>query len=355
MGKTKKIFKKARPWQVVALTALVAAITIGAYVFPRLSEQGGAQQPPPTEGLDAAADAQEPANREIPVNGRLVYSQRAELTFGTTGEVGEILVQEGERVKEGQVLARLDSLTIAGLKEARAQALFDLEQAQDELARARKAEFTGALLERARFEEAVAKAKNVLTDAQERLRDFQRDQQRELAAARKAKADAELALDEARQGLNHYNRDHVQRRAAAQKRVSDAEMALDTATNALMDFEEDYQEDLANARLKKAQAEATLEQAEEELTAFLRNPANDVREGELIDVEILERLKAAEAEARTNLEQTQRKLTQLEGNRALLLQERQSAVETTQADLAEARDTVEQKRRPSSLWQMVKL
>jgi HlyD family secretion protein len=338
-----KILKRSKPWQMVGLAGLAAVVIIGSYgASTLLGGREGAQQPPPTESPKVMADIQQPAEREIPVNGHLVFSSRAELTFDTSGEVGEILVQEGEQVEEGQVLARLDSLTMTALEESLAQSQFDLEQAQDELARARKAEFTGALLEQAQFEEEVARARKALTDAEERLRDFQRNEQQELAAARKAKADAELALDNARRALNHYDRDQVQRLAAAQKRVSDAEMALATATNALTDFEEDYQEALANARLKKAQAEATLEQAEDELTAFLRNPANDVREGELIDVEILERLQAAEAEARTNLEQAQRELTQLEGNRSLLLQERQTAVETARADLAEARDTVEQ-------------
>jgi multidrug efflux pump subunit AcrA (membrane-fusion protein) len=338
MGKTKKIFKKARPWQVVALTALVAAITIGAYVFPRLSEQGGAQQPPPAGGPDAMTDALEPVAREIPVNGRLVYAQRAELTFGTSGEVGEILVQEGERVKEGQPLARLDSLTIAALEEDRAQAKFDLEPAQDELSRARKAEFTGAPLEHAQFEEAVAKARKALTDAQERLRDFQRDQQRELAAARKAKADAELNLDIAQRALNHYNRDQERELAEARQLVADLELALKRAQDRLANFQNDFGEVIANARLTKARAEAALEKAEDELTAFLRNPATDVREGEIIDVEILKRLEAAEAEARTNLKKAENDLKTLEETRLLQLEERQAAVPRAETALVKARD-----------------
>lgn len=341
MGAVMNLFKRLKPWQVVGLTALVAVVIIGSFGASTLSGRGGAQQPPPTETPKPLADVQEPATREIPVNGRLVFANRAELTFDTSGEVGEVLVEEGERVEEGQVLARLDSLTLTALEESLAQTQFDLDQAQDGLARARKAEFTGAPLEQAQFEEEVAKARKALTDAEERLRDFQRNEQQELAAARKAKADAELALDDARRALGHYDRDQVQELATAQKNVADAEVALDAATNALADFDQDYQENLANARLKVADAEETLENAEDALTAFLRNPANDVRDGEIIDVEILERLQAAEAEARTNLEQARRELTQLEGNRLLLLQEQQAAVETARADLKEARDTVE--------------
>jgi hypothetical protein len=54
------------------------------------------------------------------------------------------------------------------------------------LEEARAAEFTGAPLEQAQCEEEVARARKALTDAEERLGDFQRNQQRELAEAMKA-------------------------------------------------------------------------------------------------------------------------------------------------------------------------
>jgi multidrug efflux pump subunit AcrA (membrane-fusion protein) len=338
MGKMKKIFKKLKPWQIVALTALVVVITIGAYMFSTPSGQGGAQQPPPIGDPDATADAQEPVTREIPVKGRLVYSQRAELTFGTSGEVGGILVQQGERVKEGQPLSMVDSLTIAALEEDRAQAKFDLEQAQDELARARKAEFTGAPLEQAQFEEAVAKARKALTDAQERLRDFQRDQQRELTAAMKAKAAAELDLDIARRALNNYNRDQAWELATARQLVADLELALKRARDNLANFQNDFDEAIDNARLTKARAEAALEKAEDDLTAFLLNPENDVRDEELIDVKVLGRLQAAEAEARTNLKKAETELKTLEEDRLLQLEERQAAAPGAETALVKARD-----------------
>jgi multidrug resistance efflux pump len=335
IGKMKKIFRKSRPWQIVALPVLVVVIAIGAY----FSGRDGVQQPPPTiEGPDAIANAQGPGAEEIPVNGRLVFSRRAEPTFETSGEVGEVLVQNGERVKKGQVLATLSSLHIAALEEARAQAKFDLEQARDELARARKAEFTGAPLEQAQFEEGVAQATKALTDAQERLRDFQRNQQQERAAAMKAKAEAELAVDIARRALNNYNRDQAWEMAAAKQLVADLELALKQARDNLANFQNDFDEAIANAHLTKAHAEAALEEAEDELTAFLLNPEEDVRDGELIDVEILNRLQAAEAEARTNLNKAETKLKTLEENRLLRLEARQAAVPRAETALVKARD-----------------
>jgi multidrug efflux pump subunit AcrA (membrane-fusion protein) len=340
------VFKRLKPWQMVGLASLVAVAVVAAFGASTLSGRGGVQQPPPTEESQQVAVEQQPVTREIPVNGHLVFSNRAELTFDTSGEVGEILVQEGEQVEEGQVLARLDSLTVTTLEESLAQAQFDLDQAQDGLARARKAEFTGAPLAQAQFEEEVAKARKALTDAEERLRDFQRNQQQELAAAMKARADAKLALDNARRALGHYDRDQVQELATAQNNVATAEMALDAATSALANFDEDYQESLANARLKVGQAEEVLDAAEDNLSEFYAGlgrttpfiDRND--DGEHEAVQELNRLQTAVEEARTNLEQAQRELTRLEGNQLLLLQEKQTAVETARANLKEAQDTV---------------
>jgi multidrug efflux pump subunit AcrA (membrane-fusion protein) len=346
MGAVMKFLKRLKPWQVVGLSGLAAIVIIGSYGASTLSSRGGAQQPPPTEESQQVAVEQQPVNGEIPVNGHLVFSNRAELTFDTSGEVGEILVQEGKQVEEGQVLARLDSLTITALEESLAQAQFDLDQAQDGLTRARKAEFTGAPLVQAQFEEEVAKARKALTDAEERLRDFHRNQQQELAAAMKARADAELALDNARRDLGHYDRDQVQELATAQDSVATAELALDAAINALANFDEDYRESLANTRLKVGQAEEVLDAAEATLSEFYvglgrTTPFIDRNDdGEHEAVQELTRLQTAVEEARTNLEQFQRELTRLEGNRSLLLQEKQTAVETARANLKEAQDTV---------------
>ena len=55
------------------------------------------------------------------------------MTFGTQGTVGEVLVEEGQVVKEGQPLAMLDAATVASLEKAVAQARVNLRNAQEEL------------------------------------------------------------------------------------------------------------------------------------------------------------------------------------------------------------------------------
>jgi multidrug efflux pump subunit AcrA (membrane-fusion protein) len=112
------ILRNLKPWHIVGLAALVAVVIIGSYGASTLSGRGGAQQPPPTENQEGVAEVQQPATREVPVSGSLVFPDRMELTFESSGEVGEVLVQEGEQVSEGQVLARLDSLVMTALGES---------------------------------------------------------------------------------------------------------------------------------------------------------------------------------------------------------------------------------------------
>jgi multidrug efflux pump subunit AcrA (membrane-fusion protein) len=88
----------------IGLASLLTVVVVAALGAANLSGRGGTQQPTPPEGSQQVAVEQQPVTREVPVSGRLVFSNCAELTVDTSGEVGEILVEEGERVEEGQVL-----------------------------------------------------------------------------------------------------------------------------------------------------------------------------------------------------------------------------------------------------------
>ena len=70
----------------------------------------------------------------VPVEeGNLEICHKEYLAFGTTGEVDEILVEEGDKVMEGQVLARLDTRTLE-LQVETAQAACQMAQAKREMA-----------------------------------------------------------------------------------------------------------------------------------------------------------------------------------------------------------------------------
>ena len=98
-------------WQIGVLVAVLiggAGAAYGVYAMLVESEesvlQADQQLVPVTRG-DLVND--------VSVNGSLAYANTETLTFGTQGTVGEVLVEEGEQVNEGQALARLDLEAVA--------------------------------------------------------------------------------------------------------------------------------------------------------------------------------------------------------------------------------------------------
>lgn len=71
---------------------------------------GGEEElpPPPVRPVKIFAVEGDPGSAKRSFPGTITASQRAELSFRVGGVLQEILVKEGERVKNGQVLARLD-------------------------------------------------------------------------------------------------------------------------------------------------------------------------------------------------------------------------------------------------------
>jgi HlyD family secretion protein len=72
-------------------------------------------------------------------NGKIETSREARLTFGSAGKLDKIMVAEGDRVREGEVLARLDT---SALELAVDQAQMSLTQAEVALTQAKLARYT---------------------------------------------------------------------------------------------------------------------------------------------------------------------------------------------------------------------
>ena len=66
---------------------------------------------------------------DITAVGNLAFAYEEKLTFGVSGTVGEVLVEVGDSVEEGQVVAKLDDTSVISLQEAVSQADINLEQA----------------------------------------------------------------------------------------------------------------------------------------------------------------------------------------------------------------------------------
>ena len=67
---------------------------------------------------------------QITPTGNLQMTTQAKLTFGASGTVDQILVNIGDSVKTGQVLAKLDAVTLSSLQQSLLQAQIDVKTAQ---------------------------------------------------------------------------------------------------------------------------------------------------------------------------------------------------------------------------------
>ena len=172
---------------------------------------------------------------EISINGSIVFSNKKDMTFGSTGFVDEILVSEGEVVAEGQELARLDPESVADLRRAVAAAELEHEDALDALDDARQ-----PALATAEAEGAVAAAALELHEAQTALDELLNPKPEAVASAEAAVADAELAAHTAQDTLDTLLEPKAETIAAA-------ENALAQARSALRDAEVALDRDLANA------------------------------------------------------------------------------------------------------------
>jgi len=126
------------PWIVAAVVVLLAAASAGAWwLF-------GRAQPVPVEAAVAVAPVAsgEGATAVLQATGYVTARRQATVSAQITGTLTEVLIEEGERVEAGQVLARLeDTAQQAGLGQAKAQlaqARAQLGQYQAELAQARR-------------------------------------------------------------------------------------------------------------------------------------------------------------------------------------------------------------------------
>ena len=184
---------------------------------------------------------------DITAVGNLAFAHEEELTFGVEGTVEEVLVEIGDSVEEGQVLAELDNTSIISLQKAVTQAEINLEQTRIKLRDA---------------EENLEEAQNPYTEL-------------DVAQAEAAVADAKVALEAAQEAMeeaeNPYTESDI---TQAELAVINAEIALDKAEDDFERAEEQYNRnwtytpwifDYEQTKLELAIAEFDLAEAEETL------------------------------------------------------------------------------------------
>jgi len=177
---------------------------------------------------------------DITAVGNLAFSHYEELTFGSEGTVGEVLVGIGDSVEEGQILAQLDDVSIVLLQRAVSQTRIDLENAEENL---KKAEDPYTELDVAQAEAAAADAKVALEAAQEALEKAENPYtESDIVQAELAVINVEIALDKAENDLER------------------AEERYESNTS-VQEWEWDYeqkQKELAIAEFELIEAEETL-------------------------------------------------------------------------------------------------
>ncbi|MBI4236196.1 MAG: efflux RND transporter periplasmic adaptor subunit [Chloroflexi bacterium] len=161
----------------------------------------------------------------VSASGVLSLPHQEALSFGTAGTLAELLVAEGDQVRQGQALARLDTSTLASLRKSVAQARVSLRNAKDAL-EALKAGPAAASTQ-ASLHKSVAQARVSLSNAKDALETLKAGPDtKALAAAQGRVATAQVGLDNA-------ERDLVLAR-------SDWETKLATATDQVRTSEDSY-------------------------------------------------------------------------------------------------------------------
>ncbi len=116
-------FKGLKLWQVGVLAAVLATTAGTTYgVYALVTSSGGTglgddQQLVPVQFGNLV--------NSVSLSGSVVFPNREGLSFGTQGTVGEMLVEMGDSVAEGQALVSLDAAAMASLEMAAAQSALE--------------------------------------------------------------------------------------------------------------------------------------------------------------------------------------------------------------------------------------
>ncbi len=273
--------KRLLRWRIILVAAFVlVAIAVGYGAYMLL---GGSSQTALEENQRELPVRMGVLTREISIDGSIVFPEKETLTFASRGFVDEILVIEGEEVKAGQTLARLDAESVAALRQAAAQAELDLLKARDDLA---AAENPTLLLAESR--QAVFDARAALQAAQRELDTLLNPTARALAQARAAEVDARAALQAAQRELDALLDPPAHALAQARAAEVDARAALQAAQRELDTLLNPSDHTIAQAKSMVVEAEAALRDARERLTNE-RNDAQAQVDAALEDMDLAKR------------------------------------------------------------------
>jgi multidrug efflux pump subunit AcrA (membrane-fusion protein) len=226
---------KKTHWIIISVMALAAILLAGCDVFTPTAEPTPAPTPATVSGVIA--------------EGNLVPADSVNLSFALSGTVEEVLVEEGDRVDEGAVLARLENVEGPEAQVLSAEAaVLQAQQTLDDLNET-------ADLAHAQAQADLVTAKQALVAAEKAWDEVDTDEfQDDLDDARIKVNDAEDDLQDAKDDLENYedlDEDNPTRQSY-EDAVEDTQQAYDEVRWEYQDLK--YRYDQAEAQLAAAQA-----------------------------------------------------------------------------------------------------
>jgi multidrug resistance efflux pump len=206
------------------------------------------------------------ADTQVVSEGRLVPRQHVNLSFKTGGQVAEVMVEEGNSIESGQVIARLADSEQLEVAVANAELeLLNAQQARQELVK--------------NTDVNTALALQAITDSRDAVRDAERYQNNLQAGSRQTDIDSARAdviileekLDKAKEKYEPYanKTDDNIKKATLLSKMADAQAKYNNAVRLLNNLQGSASEldtAIANASLAVAQAQLALaEQTYEDL------------------------------------------------------------------------------------------
>ena len=173
------------------ILAAVFAVTVVGIVVLSLRPK-----PPPPLKVDVTAVKRGPITRTVTAAGKLLASTEVKVSSNLSGDILELTVREGDAVRRGQLLARIDSQRYAAQvrqqEAARASASADLDLERVQLAKIEA--------EQKRIERLVASASASTAELERATADTQSERAKVQAVAQRL-AQTDAALSEARHWL----------------------------------------------------------------------------------------------------------------------------------------------------------
>lgn len=257
--------KKGRLWLIGGILLLLGIGGGGVWYLNRQSSpqaEASNRQPPPTP-VKLTTLTTETVESTTEVLGTLEASRTVELKPEIDGRINRIIVQDGDRVSQGQILFSLDSKDIEA----------ELLQAKARLA-SEKAQL--AELEAGSRSEDIAEAQASLEEAESRLRNAQQGARpEEIAQAQAAINSAEASAELAQQRVERYRNLQDEGAISAdqfQEYVTESRSAvaeLDRARRRLAELRQGRQSDIAGLS-------ASVEQARQNLRRLENGPRQEV-------------------------------------------------------------------------------